>query len=282
MSEIVKREYVNEDFDRIFQFMIGTYTRDWKNGVPAPFLEHAQKFPWTDRAHNHRNAVWEEDGEIVAFCFFESSLGSAFFNVKEGYDKVVPDMLVHAERNLCDNAGNLELKVFGAQKNVIKQAQKFGYRKVGEYAECIYDYADGALNHNLPEGFFFENPEDIDMEKAYDATWQGFENKTERPANNFRPTTKGAVKGMDVVVKDEDGDYVCCAGMYMVPENHLAYMEPLATIKEYRNKGIAAAALSEMYRRTIKLGATHMTGGGNKFYYDLGFRPIVEWTMWQK
>jgi len=37
-----------------------------------------------------------------------------------------------------------------------------------------------------------------------------------------------------------------------------------------------------MYRRTLPLGATHMTGGSNKFYHDIGFEPIVTWTTWKK
>ena len=36
-------------------------------------------------------------------------------------------------------------------------------------------------------------------------------------------------------------------------------MEPLCTIPEYRHKGLAAAALSEMYRKTKALGATLYT-----------------------
>ncbi|MFQ9801749.1 MAG: hypothetical protein ACLR23_25835 [Clostridia bacterium] len=38
--------------------------------------------------------------------------------------------------------------------------------------------------------------------------------------------------------------------MWWTPENKLAYLEPLCTIPEYRNRGLAAAALSEMYRKT--------------------------------
>ncbi len=65
------------------------------------------------------------------------------------------------------------------------------------------------------------------------------------------------------------------------PENHLAYMEPLCTIPEYRHKGLAAA-LSEMYRRTKALGATYMTGGENRFYQKNGYQNVVKWTFWQK
>jgi len=58
--------------------------------------------------------------------------------------------------------------------------------------------------------------------------------------------------------------------MWWTPENHLAYMEPLCTVPEYRYRGLASAALSELYRRMKPLGATHMTGGGNPFYRKIG------------
>lgn len=64
--------------------------------------------------------------------------------------------------------------------------------------------------------------------------------------------------------------------------NKLAYMEPLCTVPAYQKKGLAAAALSEMYRRTKALGATHMTGGTNPFYTKIGYEKVVEWTYWEK
>jgi hypothetical protein len=38
--------------------------------------------------------------------------------------------------------------------------------------------------------------------------------------------------------------------------------------------GLASAALSELSRRTSNLGATHMTGGVNQFYTDIGYDTI--------
>lgn len=56
-------------------------------------------------------------------------------------------------------------------------------------------------------------------------------------------------------------------------------MEPLCTIPEYRHKGLASAALTEMYRRTKALGATHMTGGSDGFYKKIGYLSAVKWTF---
>lgn len=70
--------------------------------------------------------------------------------------------------------------------------------------------------------------------------------------------------------------------MWWTPENNLAYMESLCTVPEYRRRGLAAAALSELYRRLKPLGATHMTGGGDPFYAKIGFEPCVEWGYYER
>ncbi|MCI9431887.1 MAG: GNAT family N-acetyltransferase [Oscillospiraceae bacterium] len=44
-----------------------------------------------------------------------------------------------------------------------------------------------------------------------------------------------------VAVENDRREYVCFAGMWWTPENHLAYMEPLCTVPQYRRKGLAAA-----------------------------------------
>lgn len=142
----------------------------------------------------------------------------------------------------------------------------------------------------LPEGFHFVRPEEYDMDKIGKCCWKGFDHEETEGAwnhqyeqNNYQiQVAPHATTELDVIIADEQGEYACYAGMWWVPQNKLAYMEPLCTIPEYRNKGLAAAALSEMYRKTKKLGATHMTGGNNEFYKKIGYKSAVKWTYWKK
>ena len=44
MKNITARQYqILADHMRIYQFMIDIYEKDWRNGVPAPFLEDVYK-----------------------------------------------------------------------------------------------------------------------------------------------------------------------------------------------------------------------------------------------
>ena len=70
--------------------------------------------------------------------------------------------------------------------------------------------------------------------------------------------------------------------MWWVPQNKLAYMEPLCTAPEHRRKGLAAAALTAHYRRMKALGATHMTGGADPFYEQIGYGKGMHWSFWKK
>ncbi len=70
--------------------------------------------------------------------------------------------------------------------------------------------------------------------------------------------------------------------MWWLPENKLAYMEPLCTVPDHRRKGLAAAALSEMARRMRPLGAEWMTGGDNEFYTRIGYESGIIWKAYKK
>ena len=60
MAQIISRNFrVLCDFMDIYQFMTDIYEKDWRNGVPAPFLEYALSSDWMDKSLVHRCKLWE-------------------------------------------------------------------------------------------------------------------------------------------------------------------------------------------------------------------------------
>ena len=47
------------DFMDIRNFITEIYERDWRNGVPAPFLEYALCSTWMDTSRTHRWRIWK-------------------------------------------------------------------------------------------------------------------------------------------------------------------------------------------------------------------------------
>ena len=286
MNDIIKRPYrCLVDFQEVYEFMLEIYTVDWRNGEPAPSFEYSQLLYWSDHTQSHRIALWEKNGQIVGLCWYDGQIGEALFNLRPDYEMIIPDMIQHAKEQLCKEDGSVQLRIIKGQKNLIKEVQRQGFELIKERPEGIYDFSVNKLNYTLPSGFYFEPLACCNRKRLQNATWRGFDNTGESEGGvetaHHLDTAPHRTSELDVVIKNDTGEYVCYASMWMVKGNHLAYLEPLCTVPEYRRKGLAAAALSELVRRTKPLGATHMTGGSNDFYFKIGYDPIITWTIWK-
>ncbi len=275
------------DFAAVRQFMVEIYERDWRNGVPAPFLEYALCSSWMDTSLVHRFSLWEEDGRIVAFVFYENPMSDVYFSLRPGYERLVDEMIDYAEAEMPKIDSRQRLVIFGSQKALVSAAERHGYVRTGGYVELIYDFAK-PLEYTLPQGFSFVSPDNMDYAKIAECCYRGFDNEKENGPwdGDYEDVLRISLSPNSTiehcaVIQNERGEYVCVAGMWWTPENELAYMEPLCTVPEYRHRGLAAAALSELYRCLKSLGATHMTGGSNPFYAKIGYEPCIEWGFYE-
>ncbi len=289
MAKIISRNFrILCDFMDVYQFMTDIYEKDWRNGVPAPFLEYALSSGWMDKSLVHRWKLWEDNGRIAGFVFYENPVNDVYFSLRPGYEKLADEMAAYAVSFMPRVDGHLRFVVFDGQYAVKEAITKAGFQQSSGFTERVYSFGQ-PLEYPLPDGFHFVEPEKFSVEKIVECCWKGFgHEKEERPWNGdaeygyYTLMAPHMNPENAVVIENDKGEYVCYAGMWWTPENHLAYMEPLCTIPKYRKKGLAAAALSEHYRRLKPLGATHMTGGSSTFYEKTGFQPMVHWTFWEK
>lgn len=228
-------------------------------------------------------SVLADCGKIYRFML------DIYFSLKPGYEELASEMIAYADAHMSMKDGKIQLILFGGQDALMNAAKQAGYNQKSESWDMQFDF-DDVLDYSLPEGFHFVDPDEYDMDKVSKCCWKGFDheqnegswNHQYEQSNYLLEVAPHATTKLSVTIADEKGEYACYAGMWWTPENKLAYMEPLCTIPEYRRKGLAAAALSELYRRTKALGATHMTGGDNGFYKAIGYKPTVKWTWWKK
>lgn len=285
---ITHRQYrILSDHMAVYRFMTEVYERDWRNGVPAPFMEYALCSDWMDKSFVHRNRIWFDGDRIVALVFYENPVTDVYFSLHPGYEFLAEEMIAYAENEMPKKDGKQRLVIFGAQKALIEAAEKAGWRREFGYWEKVRGFAE-PLEYALPSGYRFAAAP-LDAAKCSECCWKGFDHEAEEGPWDGDAEYAGALltaphstAQLAVAIENKDGEYVCYAGMWWTPENNLAYMEPLCTVPEHRRKGLAAAAMSELYRRTRVLGATHMTGGGDPFYDKVGFKPEIEWIFWCK
>lgn len=289
------------DNQSVWELLVTNYE---ENEIGAPFFEYAITSTWLEKRYLYRNRLWLDGDKAVGFVFYEEPYTDVRFCLNSGYEELADEMIEYAEKCMPGTNEEKSLIFNPVQKALIKAAEKRGYRQCDVFEDRVIDFDEAVLNYPLPDGFHFVDPEHVDPAKLAKCTWKGFDHEDKGPFENWEGEDPGtywnpqkayenvvskimappphATYEYDIIIANEMDEYVCYAGMWWVSENKLAYMEPLCTIPEYRHKGLAAAALSEHYRRMKVLGAKCMTGGGNPFYEKIGYNRTVKTLQWKK
>ncbi len=302
MKNITTKQFqILTDNQVVWDLLVENYE---DNGVEAPFFEYAITSAWMNTDYLYLNRLWYDGDQAVGFLFYESPITDVRFCLKKGYEELADEMIAYAERYMPGNAQDKTFIFNPMQTALMAAAEKRGYKQVYTDGEYVIDFETAELNHPLPDGMHFVDPEDVDVVKLAKCTWKGFDHEDKGPFENWEAEDPGtdwnpqkSYRGVlgctlappphstyehNIIIANEEDEYVCYSGMWWVKENRLAYMEPLCTIPEYRHKGLAAAALSEHYRRMRALGAKCMTGGGNDFYRKIGYNRKTLSFYWKK
>ncbi len=303
MSITTKQFQLLTDINMVWDFMTDIYDRENGSGVAAPFFEHAILASWMDNSYSYLDRFWLDGGRVAAFVFCEAPVTDIYFSLRKGYEYLADELIDYAVTAMPNFDGKQQLVLFNGQEALKEAAKKRGFTQVFEYEDRIFDFKN-ELDFGLPEGYRYVEPQEIDIVKLARLCWYGFGHGDKgefadwdryddlyfwTPAKSYKgcvapfiSPTPHATPEYNIVIADEKGEYACFSGMWWVPENRLAYMEPLCTAPEHRRKGLASAALTKHYRRMKALGATHMTGGGDPFYEKLGYGNGLHWTFWKR
>lgn len=297
-----KQFQVLTDINMAWDFMVEVYSLATEKGmgsIEPPFFEYALTSSWMNKDYLHLCRFWLEEGIVVGFVFYEN-LGDIHFVLRPGYEELADEMVAYAIDVFPDYSGEKQLTFSKGQEIFMEAAEKRGYKLCYKDKSYVLDMTKTALDYELPEGFHFVEPSEVDPVKLSRCTWKSFNEWELGPFENWEDTSDkrdwnphksytGVLSCVmappphstyqyNVVIANEEGEYVCYSGMWWVPDNGLAYMEPLCTIPEYQHKGLASAALTEHYRKFKKMGGKVLTGGGNDFYKKIGY-DVEEYSL---
>lgn len=297
-----KQLQILTDINLAWDFMVEMYNvaKDkGKGSIEPPFFEYALTSSWMNKDYLHLCRFWLEEDIVVGFVFYEN-LGDIHFVLRPGYGELADEMVAYAIDVFPDYSGEKQLTFSKGQEIFMAAAEKRGYKLCYKDKSYVLDMTKSALDYELPEGFHFVEPSEVDPVKLSRCTWKSFNEWELGPFENWEDTSDkrdwnphksytGVLSCVmappphstyqyNVVIANEEGEYVCYSGMWWVPENGLAYMEPLCTIPEYQHKGLASAALTEHYRKFKEMGGKVLTGGGNDFYKRIGY-DVEEYSL---
>ena len=305
MPRITARQFQPlTDCQPVWELMLSAYAPRFERGVAAPFFEYALTSSWLDKSYLYLNRLWFDGDMPVGFVFYENPVSLIFFIQRPGYESLAEEMIAYADAHMPGKTEERDFTLFPGQTALITAVEKRGYFLDHTEDDWIMDFSRGALDYPLPPGFRFVPQEEADAVKMTRCTWKGFGSEEDAPFADWDAEDPGTPWNVqksyrnilgcmmappphstyrhNVIIADESGEYACFSGMWWVPENRLAYMEPLCTVPEYRHRGLAAAALSRHYQTLKPLGAEWMTGGGNEFYHKIGYNDVIHWMHWKK
>ncbi|MBO4414693.1 MAG: GNAT family N-acetyltransferase [Lachnospiraceae bacterium] len=304
MNIKTKQFHILTDIELVWKLMTDVYDHEETNGPAAPFFEYAITGTWLDKDYLRLNRFWL-DGEIpVAFVFYEQPVTSTYFVLRPGYEFLAKDMIEYAETAYPKFDEPRELIFTSGQTVLIEEAVRCGYHVEYEETDRFFDFRQGKLDYPLPEGYHFVDAKTSDPLKCARCLWNAFNKESMGEFVNWDiPTKNGGLSPHElyqsvlcatispsphatydytVIIADENEEYVCFSGMWWVPKNRLAYMEPLGTVPEHQHRGLGAAALSRHDKVMRELGAEVMTGGGSEFYKKIGYQGVHRMLHMQK
>ena len=219
---------------------------------------------------------------------YESDVGEAFFCLDSAYGFLKEAMIDYALEHLARD-GSLRLLLPDGDLDFEQTALGKGFTATTE-KEAVARIDCGRLEADLPPGFSVLSFADAGFEadRYYEAIWRGFDNQ--RPRNEreleavkdrlefHAPHWNNALR---VLIVAPNGDYAAHCGMWYLPGDEYAYVEPVFTLPEYRRMGLGKAAVLEGVNRCRDLGAAcAYVGSSQQFYYSIGFYPFANETWW--
>jgi len=280
------------DYDLVDRFLIDSYEpgdhlRTWLQ----PRWEYMHSLEFIDEIDFETIGIAEEDGRVVGVVHPEHHPAFGYCQVTRS--DVKPLLVEWADTHFggrsetfggavagcyVDDA-DMELQGLFAARGYVKSDHGEAHARVR-----LDDPIPGA---ELPEGFRLQSlAEENDLTKVNRVLWRGFNHEGPPPGELVAvraraQRTPNYRKDLNVVAGGPDGGYAAYAGVWYVPENRVAYVEPVATDPDYRRLGLGTAVVLEVVRRARDLGATvAWVGSDQRFYMEMGFEIVAHSTLW--
>jgi len=290
----------SKDYDAVGQFLLRTYGagtphRNWLH----PRWEYMHYHPGLDANHLGEFGVWESAGEITGIVHYEHRLGMNYVQLADHDGSLQQAMLSYAVRHLAGDfkiGRAVHVYIDDADEGFQQIAASLGFERLGpEFSEptsmLSLEDPDAFPNEKicLPKGFrLLSLADDDDVGKVHRVMHRGFNHEGEAPEDELDDRRKKLSapnfrRDLTLVAEAPDGEFVSFAGTWYVPENRVAYIEPVATDPAYRRMGFGTAVVLEGIRRCSTLGATVAHVGSDQlFYQSMGFRVSFRQSLWRK
>lgn len=248
--------------------------------------------PDFDYSISYKIGQWYYGEEMVGAAIYDHYLGEAFFAVKNRFKELEKEIVHYMIENFSDENG-LGIAVNDNDKDTSELLLSCGFSSCEQTENILalqLDEVDFSVNISENIKLCNFDPKN-NLEKHHRLLWKGFNHDGEPPMGHEtlekqkRMTSAPDINPhIHIVAENENSEYVAYCGLWYDKATDYAYMEPVCTIPDYRNKGLANAVIKEALKRAYNMGAkTAYVISDMEFYKRLGFRQHSHYTFyWYK
>ena len=277
-------------YEKVYDFLI-ELSRDSRMHINWNWARWEWMFfhPEFDRSLLEKIGLWFSNDELVGVAIYDHYFGEAFFAAKKGFEELEKNILDYVVENFCDENG-IGIAVNDTDIQTVKLLTEYGF--------VINEQKENVLELSLDDFDFYKeqitgisigniNPEN-DLYKHHELLWRGFDHEGQAPFDIDTITKQKEMLSaphmnslLHVVAQNEASEYVSYCGLWYDKESDYVYVEPVCTIPQYRNRGIARLVLKEALKRAYDLGArkAYVISDG-EFYRSMGFKQHSRYTFY--
>jgi N-acetylglutamate synthase-like GNAT family acetyltransferase len=296
MQNIHKRSYdyknrFGKDYDQVISFLIKMLELNPQNAYV-----HWGRFAWMiSRPLDDENlkssfTIWECANKIVGLSFFELDTKYQFLIVDDAFKVHLPEMLEVLNQN-PHQLDEMYLLIPEEDLSFQKCASNVGYIKSESFETVLEKHTFQHID--LPNVFgleFVDMTNDWDFMAYNRVMWKGFDHEGEPDQTEedilWRKTMLSSPdldKRLVVALRNRQNEYVAHTGIWYKEKTEVAYVEPLVTIPEYRQKGLGKIVLEHALYKANQLGAKKaIVLSDQMFYIKCGFKLSMKARWWKK
>jgi len=279
------QERICDEFYAVIKFLkihgAKGYNKNWHWARWEWLLGHSS----LDEAMLPKIGLFMDGGEIVGIVTHDMR-EPAYIICKPEYAYIKHQMIDFAFNNLS-HEGVSQLFVDENDKELISVIKEKGYKKTSDTEYVSELDCMEKLSCSLDDKFYFTDYyTDKNIDKYVAVIHKGFGNKGEPRTGLTRldfPEKPHENPKLALFIVAPNGEYAAHCGMWYSPDTEICYVEPVATIPEFRRQGLGKAVVYECINRCIEMGAKKaLVISNQQFYYSLGFKDYSVHRLWEK
>ncbi|MBE5960372.1 MAG: GNAT family N-acetyltransferase [Lachnospiraceae bacterium] len=226
----------------------------------------------------------DETKQIAGIVTYDTEVSDSTYMIHSANDSELLNMMIEfALENYAEN-GECVLKLNSKDSCLSKIVAERGFKMIHKDDNVLEMDLSHMPEYTIPKeyaispkGFGIDNWKwDVVIHKGFNHP--GLPEKREKSQWIQPPNANSDLK----VFALKDNEYCAHCGVWYT-EGKTAYIEPVVTIPECRNKGLARAVVYEALIRARELGAKRgVVLSGQEFYFKIGFHTSSEFSSWMK